>query len=94
MLLIAHSGLVSPTSTDKENSIELLEGSMDEGFDVEIDIRYEHNELLLSHDDGRYVVDPQWLVRHRNKLWIRCKSLEALRYFHDTDFNYFWDQDL
>lgn len=96
MKLIAHRGNIDGPNPIKENSPEYIEHAIENGFDVEIDIRYDtfDKSFYLGHDDPQYIVTQYWLGQYMDKLWIHCKNIEALYYFTNNTggYNYFWHQ--
>ena len=94
MKLIAHRGNVQGPQ-DTENSPSYLDSAIENGFDVEIDVRYDrysHN-WYLGHDFAQYKIDWQWLLSRQDNLWIHCKNLDAITQLHDfPNFNFFWHQ--
>ena len=97
MKLIAHRGNITGSNPLEENRPEYIDIAIEEGYDVEIDIRYDtfENIFYLGHDDPQYVVTPYWLAQRMEKLWIHCKNIEALDYFVSKTggYNYFWHQE-
>ena len=93
MLLIAHRGNIFGPNPEMENTPEYIEKAISKGFDVEIDVRYWDDKILLGHDNGEIEIPAKWIEGYADKLWIHCKNLQALRYFNDTEFNYFWHQE-
>lgn len=98
MRLIAHRGnIYGPNDLTKENNPEYIEHAIFNGFDAEIDVRYNYleHQLYLGHDEPTHKIDWFWLGRHKDRLWIHCKNLETLYEFsHGTSgFNYFWHQN-
>ena len=93
MLLIAHRGNISGPNPKRENTPEYIEEAISKGFDVEIDVRYWDNKILLGHDNGETEIPVEWIEDRADKLWIHCKNLQALRFFYNTNFNYFWHQE-
>lgn len=97
MKLIAHRGNINGSNPLNENRPEYIEDAISQGYDAEIDIRYDSytDSFYLGHDDPQYVVDILWLCKHRENLWIHCKNLEALYQFSSktNGYNYFWHQD-
>jgi hypothetical protein len=92
MKIIAHRGNLDGANSLRENSLDYIDEAIQSGFDVEIDIR-EDDGLFLGHDDPQYHVTFDWLIRRKNKLWIHCKNVEALNFFSETSFNYFWHEN-
>lgn len=93
MLIIAHRGNLSGCNPDKENNPEYLDIAINNGFDVEIDLRVIDDKLFLGHDLPQYEITMEWLENRRNSLWIHCKDAAAFRYCNcctKDGFNYFW----
>lgn len=97
MKLIAHRGNINGLNPSKENHPEYIEAAIVDGYDVEIDIRYDtfNKTLYLGHDEPQYPTSWIWIEKYINHLWIHCKNIEALYEFaHSTSgFNYFWHQE-
>lgn len=97
MKLIAHRGNTNGPNPLEENNPEYIEQAISQGFDVEIDVRYDtfDKKLYLGHDEPQYTVDWFWLAKYKSSLWIHCKNTESLFEFsHGTSgFNYFWHQE-
>jgi hypothetical protein len=96
MKLIAHRGNINGPNPLEENNPEYVEYAIEQGFDVEVDIRYEpeNQSFYLGHDDPQYTVGWYWLSKHSQNLWIHCKNLDSLYEFskNTSSFNYFWHQ--
>jgi hypothetical protein len=97
MKLIAHRGNIDGPNPLQENRPEYIEAAIAEGYDVEIDIRYDtfDKTLYLGHDEPQYPTSWFWLRKYIHHLWVHCKNIEALYEFaHGTSgFNYFWHQE-
>lgn len=93
--MIAHRGNTNGPNILEENRPEYIEAAIAQGYDVEIDIRYDtfDNKFYLGHDESQYNIDLWWLDKYKDYLWIHCKSIEALyRFAYTGEFNYFWHQ--
>jgi hypothetical protein len=97
MKLIAHRGNINEPNPLEENKPEYIEEAISQGFDVEIDLRYDtlNKKLYLGHDEPQYPTTWFWVGQYIDNLWIHCKNVEALYEFSHTTsgFNYFWHQD-
>ena len=97
MKLIAHRGNIDGPNSSKENHPEYIEAAIADGYDVEIDLRYDKvtETLWLGHDEPKYQVTSWWLAKRCSNLWIHCKDLDCLNNFSNSpiDFNYFWHQE-
>lgn len=95
MKIISHRGNLTGPNPLRENSIDYIEEAINEGFDVEVDLRHQDNHFYLGHDDPQYYVPMSWLVKWKDKLWIHCKDLESLDKISSSeiDFHYFWHEN-
>ena len=96
MKLIAHKGNINGPDPSKENTPEQIEWCIDNGYDVEIDIRYnpDNDKFYLGHDEHQHEVNWWWLAGKSARLWIHCKDLTTLHEFtaNTSGYNYFWHQ--
>ena len=96
MKLIAHKGNVNGPDSSKENTPAQIEWCIDNGYDVEIDIRYnpDKDKFYLGHDEHQHEVNWWWLAGKSARLWIHCKDLTTLHEFtaNTSGYNYFWHQ--
>jgi hypothetical protein len=91
MKIISHRGNLNGPCKPLENSIPYINIAINQGFDVEIDVRYVNERFYLGHDEPEYEVPIGWLVENKNKLLIHCKdifSLDVLSQMGDL-FHYF-----
>jgi hypothetical protein len=77
-LLIAHRGNINGRIEEKENSPSYIIDAIVNGYDVEVDVWYVNNCLLLGHDKPQYQIEDIFL--YKSGLWIHCKNVEALEY--------------
>lgn len=95
MKIIAHRGNLYGREKTLENSQNQILSAIEMGFDVEIDIWFDGEDLFLGHDYPQYIVKRDWLEKYSSVLWIHCKDLGSLELFNDSStskFNYFWHQ--
>lgn len=93
MKFISHRGNIRGKITELENSPDYIDKALNEGYDVEVDIWYENNNLYLGHDYGQYLIDLDWLFRRSTKLWCHAKNGEALYHMWKHNFHSFWHQE-
>tara|TARA_B100000902_G_scaffold290433_1_gene276703 strand:- start:112 stop:579 length:468 start_codon:yes stop_codon:yes gene_type:complete len=99
MKLIAHRGNTHGPDKDKENNPDYIDKCLSEGYDAEIDVRYDPLTTVfwLGHDEPQYKVSWKWMANRHELLWIHCKDITTLHEFAkngDTGYQYFWhDQD-
>ena len=91
MKFISHRGNVNGPSAS-ENKPEYILHAVSLGYDVEVDVWFEANQLFLGHDSPTYKVDLNFLLN--DQLWCHCKNVKALNvlldggahcFFHETD---------
>ena len=92
MKIISHRGNIRGSIPEKENKPSYIDSALDNGYDVEIDIRYINNELWLGHDEPQYKIEHSWLEERKKHIWIHCKNYAAsseCRFYnsfcHDSD---------
>lgn len=99
--IISHRGNLDGPDPDLENKLEHLEIVLSSTkFDIEIDLRVIDGLFLLGHDFPDESVTLNFLLKHRDRLWIHCKNLEAYnilsryRNYGCFTFNFFFhDRD-
>ena len=75
---------------DFENREDYIEIALFQNYDVEIDVWFKNNKLYLGHDKSIYLTSLDFLNKHKDKLWIHCKNIEALHYLNEYDYNIFF----
>jgi len=97
MKIIAHRANIGGSDSSVENNPEQIDKCIEQGYDVEIDLRYHKatDTLWLGHDEPQYQVTRWWMAQRIANLWIHCKDLDTL---HDmtvntSGYNYFWHQE-
>jgi hypothetical protein len=95
MRIISHRGNLNGPDKTSENSIDRIIQAIDQGFDVEIDVRVENDQLWLGHDVSEYLVSRSFLIDNRSRLWLHLKNFEAVKYFSKNlpHLNFFWHQN-
>ena len=84
MVLISHRGNIDGKNTEFENQPSYIDDAIKLGYNVEIDVWYIDNKLYLGHDSADYQIDIDWLKSRLSKVWIHCKHLPAIEYFHNN----------
>jgi hypothetical protein len=95
MKLISHRGNLNGPDTSNENKLDTIHRALNAGYDCEVDIWKVSDELFLGHDGPLYFCDFHDLDVIKDRLWIHCKNIPALNYFHNLGavFNYFWHEN-
>ena len=91
MKYISHRGNLTGRNPDRENSPAYIEEAISAGYDVEIDVWYIDGEFYLGHDEPRYGVCLDWLLKH--PLWCHAKNLDALERMTSFGVHCFWHEN-
>jgi len=102
-ILISHRGNVNGKFESSENEPTYIDRAIELGFQVEVDVWYQKDQLYLGHNEPLYGVNRDWFVERIDELWIHCKSVSTLSYFNEQpvgmkhgfakQFNYFYHTD-
>lgn len=84
MIFISHRGNLNGVKPELENSPEYIDAAIDEGFDVEIDLRMKDGIPHLGHDEPQYPISWEWLWERREWLWVHVKEFAALDWMQTT----------
>ena len=83
-ILIAHRGNTAGRFESYENEPKYIDKALGLGFDVEVDVWYQDNQLYLRHGEPLYGVNRDWFSDRIDGLWIHCKNIETLVYFMEN----------
>ena len=90
MILISHRGNTTG-KTLEENNPSLLNKLIEKGYNVEIDVWYDGEQLFLGHDKPEFKVETEYL---KNDLfWCHAKNLLALEFMLENNIHCFWHQN-
>ena len=94
MKIIAHRGQTDGPAINENDPFQLV-STISQGFDVEVDVWVENNEIFLGHDGPRHKVDRQFLLDIGDNAWYHCKNIDALYMFSTSlpNLNFFWHQE-
>ena len=59
-----------------ENKPKYIEAAIQDGFDVEVDVRFTQGNFFLGHDEDQFKVSKDFLLNKR--IWCHAKTSEAL----------------
>lgn len=82
MIYISHRGNLDGIKPELENAPEYIDSALEQGFDVEIDLRMLDGVPHLGHDYAQYPISLEWLWERKEQLWIHVKEFEALAWLH------------
>jgi len=93
VILIAHRGNINGPKPEMENRPEYIQNAISMGYNVEIDVWCEQDQLYLGHDGPQYKINKDFL--DNSLLWCHAKSTQALQKLiqlktEDIDVHYFW----
>lgn len=90
MIYISHRGNLTGKVTEFENSPAYIYRAIEEGFDVEVDLREKDGRFYLGHDEPQYLIDDSFVDECRDDLWVHCKDSKSLEYALDEGMNCFF----
>ena len=85
--IISHRGNLHGPNPAHENNPNYILNAIKFGFEVEVDIWYENDQLFLGHDSATYKINHEFL---NHSMWVHCKNLKAVELMRKTDLNWFW----
>ena len=91
MFYISHRGNINGPNKKEENKPEYINAAIQNGYDVEIDVRFKNSQFYLGHDFAEYKVDESFLLN--KKIWCHAKTNNALLALHKINAHYFWHQE-
>jgi hypothetical protein len=92
---ISHRGNINGRIPEKENHPDYILQAINAGYDVEIDVWYVNNQILLGHDEPQYEISLDFLLSYCHKLWCHAKNFAALTMMHNyKDKLHFFSHDL
>jgi hypothetical protein len=95
MKIICHRANLNGKDEKRENKLWAIKDCLSKNYDVEIDIHCINNKLFLGHDQPDEKIDIFFLKKHKKKLWIHTKNIEAVLFFsnNNLDLNWFWHEN-
>lgn len=89
MILISHRGNMDGRIPSLENRPDYIIETIQQGYDVEVDVWWTTHGWYLGHDEPQYKVDYEFFLNP--KLWLHCKNAAALEKFNKRDnIKHFW----
>ena len=90
MFYISHRGNINGPNKKEENKPEYINVAIQNGYDVEIDVRFKNSQFYLGHDFAEYKVDESFLLN--KKIWCHAKDVDALHNLKKINAHFFWHQ--
>jgi len=91
MILVSHRGNINGRIPERENEPKYIEKTMQQGFEVEVDVWYINHKLYLGHDKPNHMVPNEFLKK--KQILFHAKNKEALFYLKEQGAHVFWHQD-
>ena len=87
MILIAHRGNIEGKNKFRENKIDYILEALEQGYDVEIDIRFIKNcgEYFLGHDEAQEIC-PNEILYSKNT-WVHAKDIYTFERLLDIEIS-------
>ena len=94
MKYISHRGNQNKIIEKYENNPEYIIDAILNGYDVEIDIWIDKDNIYLGHDYNKFKINETFLIENRNKFWIHAKNDQALFFLisSKSNYNFFWHE--
>jgi hypothetical protein len=90
MKLISHRGNIDGPNYKLENNPIYIEKTLNEGYEVEVDVRFYKNNFYLGHDEPQFKVSKKFLKN--KKIWCHAKDYFALEELKKNNSIFFWHQ--
>jgi hypothetical protein len=90
MKFISHRGNLTGVFPELENSPNYILAAIDADFDVEVDVWYVDDKIMLGHDAPTYEVDLDFIKNTR--FWCHAKNAEALEFMLANGVHCFWHE--
>lgn len=94
MKIIAHRGNLYGPDPKTENTPEIIQTAIRNGFDCEIDVWYVNGRYFLGHDFPETPILLEFLEFYSEHLWIHCKHLDSLIQLKDRFNCFYHDKDI
>ena len=91
MILISHRGNLVGQNKSYENNPDYILKAIQQGYEVEIDVRRVSGEWFLGHDKPEYLIKEDFLKN--DKLWCHAKNPQALQELLLLGVKCFWHQE-
>lgn len=99
LVIIAHRGNLDLINPKEENHPDYIFEAIQQGFPVEVDIRYINKKWFLGHDNPDYKVSIDWIKKMSGSIYWHAKNQDAFLELNKFDSNsywywkYFWQQN-
>lgn len=94
MIIVAHRGLTEGPCEKTENSPEIINNAINQGFDVEVDIWYIDGDFFFGHDNPQYDANEYMKnIKNPEKYWFHAKNVEAVSKLIDINLRVFYHTD-
>ena len=91
MILISHRGNLNGIQKKNENNPNYIDNALNEGYEVEVDVRYENGDFFLGHDCNQFKINEKYLLR--KGIWCHAKTSFALDALYKIKAHHFWHQE-
>ena len=86
MFLVSHRGNYEMPNKETENTPRQISLMLEMGWNIEVDVWYDGEQLYLGHDEPRYEIEIEFLKN--DKLWCHAKNLQALQYMLENGYSW------
>jgi|TARA_B110000305_G_scaffold153468_1_gene170120 hypothetical protein len=94
MLLISDKGNISGYNS-LENTQEYIQSTIDQGYNVKIDLWYRDNKCYLGTDSPDTEIEWSWLLQNSDYLWVKCSDTETFSFLLENgkSLNFFYNKN-
>jgi hypothetical protein len=91
MFFISHRGNLFGSKPKLENSPDYIMNALEQGYEVEVDVRFYKNNFYLGHDEPQFKISKNFLIN--KKIWCHAKNYLALEMLKKIKTTFFWHQN-
>ena len=91
MFFISHRGNLFGPKPKFENSPDYIISALEQGYEVEVDVRFYKNNFYLGHDEPQFKIAKNFLIN--KKIWCHAKNYLALEMLKKIKTTFFWHQN-
>lgn len=94
MLLISNKGNISGPNSHLENTPDYIDSTIEQGYNVKIDLWYIHNKCFLGQDGPKTEVSWEWIIKNAEYLWVNCMNISTFSFLLENakPLNFFYNK--
>jgi len=94
MLLISNRGNINGPNSLLENTPDYIDSTIDQGYNVKIDLWYIHDKCFLGQDGPKNEVSWEWIIKNADYLWVNCMNTSTFSFLLENakPLNFFYNK--